>query len=344
MTQHIKFDNNLSGSKRAERFALKLRALAVQCADRRLDNNRQASIKTRDDAIKYSYRVGHLLWGLGYQIEKPENLTQKHIDALMTYIWSQNKCAGTFSVWVTQLRKLVHFLKLQIAVDSKRSVPEAEIHLLKRKTSASKSKSITGNNIDLKAILKKAHEIDARFGVMAELEYQFGLRRTEVLSLIPHPDDHGLYLNIRPNKGKGSLPRTIPIRTPDQRRALDHAKTLVGLNEHLGWPPVKADKRGPLMKINEQKYNYLMRKLGLTKKQLGVTGHSLRAEFAEQTAIALGYTPPTLGGIRGELQKEEEQFVRRQVAQAMGHSRVSVTSVYYGSHRSVGKQDRNPLI
>jgi hypothetical protein len=71
---------------------------------------------------------------------------------------------------------------------------------------------------------------------------------------------------------------------------------------------------------------------------------TLRAEFAEQTAIALGYTPPTLGGIRGELQKEEEQFVRRQVAQAMGHSRVSVTSVYYGSHRSVGKQDRNPLI
>jgi len=339
----IIFDPSLANSQGAERFAMLLRHIGVKNAGRRFDNKRQASFKTQEESIQYCYRMGKILWGLGFQIQKPHNINVKHIDVLLKYVWSQNKSAGTYSVWISQVRKLISWLKIPVKIDPKNYVPESEWPLLKRRFAAKQSKSLTGNGVDIHEVILRADTIDPRFGAMVRLELYFGLRRKEVLRLMPHLDDCQYYLNIRPGTAKGGRSRTIQVETAEQRAALEHAKGLVGLNEHLGWPSTKDSSVGSLLRANEQKYNYHMRKLGLTKNQLGLTGHSLRAQYAEDSAQRRGFIPATCGGGRGQLTGEQERLVRRKVAELMGHSRVSVTGAYYGTVRSVTKtNDERP--
>ncbi len=74
-----------------------------------------------------------------------------------------------------------------------------------------------------------------------------------------------------------------------------------------------------------------MKKLGMTKKDAGVTGHGLRAEYLEDQALLLGYIPPTLGGTNDQMDKENLHIIQRKVSELAGHSRTSVTAAYYGA-------------
>jgi len=63
----------------------------------------------------------------------------------------------------------------------------------------------------------------------------------------------------------------------------------------------------------------------------GVTGHGLRAQFAENAALILGLIPPTLGGENNQMQQDDRDVLREKVSELLGHSRKSITSSYYGS-------------
>jgi hypothetical protein len=162
------------------------------------------------------------------------------------------------------------------------------------------------------------------------------------LKIIPHLDDKGVYFDIRKGVAKNGRERQIPIETQLQRQTLDYVKSLVPKKEHLGWVDIPKQRKGKrsssqsemssqLLKRNEGRYNDNMQKLGFTKKDAGITGHSLRAEYAEDTALMKGFLPASLGGIKGQLDQESLDLARLQVAENMGHSRTSVTGAYYGS-------------
>jgi hypothetical protein len=54
--------------------------------------------------------------------------------------------------------------------------------------------------------------------------------------------------------------------------------------------------------------------------------------------MRLGLLPPTLGGKRDQMPKEDREKIQMQVSESLGHSRVSVTTSYYGSFaRGQGK-------
>jgi len=73
-----------------------------------------------------------------------------------------------------------------------------------------------------------------------------------------------------------------------------------------------------------------MRKHGITKEISGVTGHSLRAEFAEDTALRKGYIPPTLGGTEDQMSKADRIIKQIKVCEELGHSNPEKTANYYG--------------
>ncbi len=341
----IKLNETLSCSPGARRFSRQLQAIAKKNASKRADNQKQASDKTIEDAIYYAKRIGEALWGLGYQIEKPENIAERHIKSLLTWLSKSDNSPGTLTVWMTQLRKMLRWLnKPYLLKDVSKYLPDVAPEVLKRQTVAMKSKSPEGNGIDPYELFEKAEGIDRRFGAMVQLQHTCGLRRKEVLHLKPHLDDKVDYLNLRPGTAKGGRSRTIQIVNEGQRAALDLAKSLVSLGEHLGWPEAGKRPEGrTLLDVNLDRYKYFMKKLGLTRKDLGITGHGLRAAFAENRAIELGLVPPTRGGAKGQLPKAEELHAKRIVAEEMGHSRPGVTSAYYGSQGSVAKDVASDL-
>ncbi len=79
------------------------------------------------------------------------------------------------------------------------------------------------------------------------------------------------------------------------------------------------------------RYYYILRKYGVTKKELGVTGHGLRHEFLNILyERKTGVKSPVKGG-----EKPSQNILQdtlKDIAEAAGHSRVSKATAYVGSH------------
>lgn len=328
------FDELDSQSAGAKRFRIAMSELALKHATKRVNGN-VASFKTIQASKDALGGMATTMWGLGYQLSAPEGITEKHIRALIRYKWACGISEGAFSVLLTQLNKLTLWIKKPRMVKSASFyLPEVDPKCFRRKKVAVKSKSITGNGYDLDTVINKADTIDQRFGVMLRMAIAFGLRRCELLQIKPHIDDKVLYLDIRQGVAKNGRHRAIPIETEAQRNTLNYAKSLIRSTEHLGWPD-KPRLNRPLLKRNENRYNDFMQQLGFTKKHAGITGHGLRAEYAETMAISKGFVPATLGGTKVDVfeKMDQESFdlARMHLAENMGHSRVSITGAYFGN-------------
>ena len=78
---------------------------------------------------------------------------------------------------------------------------------------------------------------------------------------------------------------------------------------------------------------YVMERFGVTKRDLGVTPHGLRHQYAgDEFHSETGEAPPVEGG--RPVPKERDQAARLNVSERLGHSRVEITAVYLGSSDS----------
>jgi integrase len=338
------YNEAASKSEGAKRFRISMCNFAIQHAGKRVDGD-IASFKTIGASKDALGGMATTLWGLGYQLTNPEGFSEKHARALIRHKWAYGISPGGLSVLMTQLSKLQTWIKKTGMLKTTAVyLPEVDPAAFKRRKIAEHSKSVSGNGYDLGTVVSNADYIDWRFGAMVRIEAIFGLRREEALKIIPHLDDKGRYFDIRKGVAKSGLERKIPIETPLQRQTLDYVKSLIPKREHLGWmdkpkqPKGKSsssssqsEMRKQLLKRNEGRYNANMIKLGFTKKDAGVTGHGLRVEYSEDMALMKGFVPATLGGTKGQLDQESLDLARLQVAESMGHSRISVTGAYYGS-------------
>ena len=336
------YNEAASKSEGAKRFRIIMCNFAIQHAEKRVNGN-IAGFKTIEASKDALGGMAITLWGLGYQLTTPEGFGEKHARALIRHKWAYGISPGALSVLLTQLGKLQTWIKKTGMLKTTAVyLPEVDPAAFKRKKIADHSKSVSGNGYDLETVVSNADYIDWRFGAMVRMEAVFGLRREEALKIIPHLDDKGSYFDIRKGVAKNGRERQIPIVTQLQRQTLDYVKSLVPKKEHLGWVDKPKQRKGKssssqsemsnqLLKRNQGRYNANMIKLGFTKKDAGITGHGLRAEYAEDSALMKGFVPATLGGTKGQLDQESLDLARLQVAENMGHSRTSVTNAYYGS-------------
>lgn len=274
---------------------------------------------------------------LGYRIQDPKNLGERHIQVLVKDWWyCKEKKIKTIQNDLSRLRVVCEMLGKPGMVDSvEKYLPDVDPKLLKVRSAAQTTKSWSGNGIDLVAKFREVDEREPRLGLMLRLELGFGLRREEVLKCNPHAQDYGHYLQIFPGMGKGGRWRNIPIASTAQRELLDYVKARVPKNKPLGWDCTRAGGAASLEQ-NIRRYENLMASFGFTKADAGVTGHGLRAQFAENYALLLGMMPPTMGGDAGQLDSADQSPLKVKVAQALGHNRPSVTSAYIGSFRADG--------
>src|SRR5476649_2663156 len=222
----------------------------------------------------------------------------------------------------------------QGTLDSKKGlsdmIPDVNFHTKRHRASE--------KGIDIAEKIHEADAIDFRFGLMLRMMLTFGLRRKEVVHNRPWKADRGDKLSIYPGDAKGGRPRDILFDTPEQRIVLDYVKSHVNKNESLGWTTNSRGEKATLQ-FNIGKYNRLMAKIGITKLKDGATGHGLRAQYAENSALIAGMIPATLGGTKGQMDKESLDVTRAQISEQLGHSRIDVTASYYGSFGRHAKPD-----
>ena len=202
-----------------------------------------------------------------------------------------------------------------------------------REMVADRDKSWEGNGIDVDEVIRLAAEEDPVLERIIIMAKEFGLRARETLAMDPHEGDGGDRLRVT-RFAKGGRQREIPFDPFGQttlRRVLDELR-----DKHpegvRGWEHLT-------MQQARQRLYRLMRKIGLTRKGLGVTLHGLRAQFAIQQLQNLsGKAAPVRGG--ATISYLELNEVRRKISQAMGHNRIRVTSAYYGSFDKMAKAAR----
>jgi site-specific recombinase XerC len=292
-------------------------------------NGKVASERTKT-AIGESLRADfRKLPALGFRLQKPENLSEKHVAALCQS-WHCNKyTAKTIQVKLSYLRIFCRWLgKGDMVKDAPHYLPDVPKEELRVRSAAASSKSWAANGVDIVEKVREADVLDRRFGAMLRLAVAFGLRRHEVLECYPWKVDEVTYFAAY--KTKGDRPRNIRIDTPEQRVVLDQVKSIVKKSEHLGWTTMR-DGSAATIEYNLAKWHKMLAKIGITKAISKVTGHGLRAQYAENAALIVNVIPPTLGGTAGQMLKEDLDLKRVQVSELLGHSRKSITSAYFGS-------------
>jgi integrase len=300
-------------------------------------NGKPASERTAQALGEALRTMFGLLVELGYRLEDPRNIKEKHIRALCAEWHRRNRAPSTIRNYLSSLRIFCGWIgKEGFVKDVYYYLPDVPREELCVPTVTKRSKSWAEVGIDVGAKVAEALALDWRFGLMIMAQVSFGLRLMEVLQMQPWKCDKGD--KFAAYKTKGGRPRDIDIDTPVQRGVMDFIKSKIGKKESLGWS-VKTDGSAGSLKYSRSHYNYLMKKIGINKVMTEVTGHGLRAQFAENAALLRNLIPPTLGGTPGQMPREDLDLTRLQVSELLGHSRKSITSAYYGSFGRETKLD-----
>jgi site-specific recombinase XerC len=292
-------------------------------------NGKVASDRTTSAYGEALRTIFKKLQSMGYKLERPQNLSEKHIQALCQEWYRLDRSPKTMQVNLSHLRIFAGWVgKGNMVKDIHHYLPDVPREKLRVRTVATKSKSWSENGIDVVMKIKEADAIDWRFGMMLRLQLSFGLRRMEAVQAIPWKNDHGDKFSAYATKG--GRPRDIHIDTPEQRKVLDMVKARLKKTEPLGWT-AKPDGMPADLAYSIRKYSRLLPQIGITRSEALVTGHGLRAQFAENAALIASLIPVTLGGTGGQMDKDEMNLQRARVSEKLGHSRLSITPAYYGS-------------
>ncbi|EDW2061924.1 integrase [Salmonella enterica subsp. enterica serovar Oslo] len=186
-------------------------------------------------------------------------------------------------------------------------------------TNESKAETLAGKELSL---------ISPWVALSLRLQEAFGLRREESMkfrvswALKGQSPDNASIINLKSSWTKGGRPRSIPVLTQEQRQLLAEVRQLTGSGSLI--PP-------------ERSYREHLRMFERETASVG-TGHThgLRHAYAQRRYEELtGRKPPVLGGDSRRTMRREERRkddrIRRQISEELGHSRISVTSIYLGT-------------
>lgn len=269
----------------------------------------------------------------GFKPQSIFSFGSKHAEALFSRweekglsaatLQTRHTILSTFCGWIGKnglIRPLPHYLKN----------PQNG----KRTYVAQHDKSWSAQNVMTDELIARITEYDQYVGMQLKLIQAFGLRRKEAVCFRPHIclEADGQHIQVYQGT-KGGRFRVIPIQTESQRAILQEAQALCRRHhDHVGDP-------NNTLEQNIRRLQYVLEKFGITRSQLGVTAHGLRHEYANNRYRQLtGQESPLRGGDRAAFVTEDVKLKRRQIAEELGHSRISVTTAYYGSARATGDE------
>lgn len=192
-----------------------------------------------------------------------------------------------------------------------------------------------GIPVDL-VIKGKIAPLDPVIGLLAEMANEYGERARETATTRPYADIRAGYVKVR---GKGGKRRKVPMAMDPERRQRQK-ELLNDLRSRARQHPLGAMRRLDVtLQQARGRIEEICAQACLTRAQMGVVFHGLRAQWACDLFTALTGLPPPVLRQRpsadycnddGAL-KEEVLAAFYLISDAMGHVRWSVTMHYCGS-------------
>lgn len=323
--------------------------------------NRHVSYLTREQRARGLFRIFLLLRAMGYRLA-PRNLGGRHIECLMRYWTADPTLAPELAKripkhrmpWLPVKPYSPAYIQLQLSflrafsawigkpglvLTARRYVDDHS--LIRRTLNATTDRSWDAHQVDFEAILAKVHAADPRVALQLEVMRAFGLRKKEAVMFspscaevpahaLPATAEPGPFLMfIRIKRGtKGGRVRYTAVRTPEQANVLARARECAPApGSHIGAP-------GLTLKQALKRFSNVLARAGVNRKELGVTPHGLRHQFASDLFVELTEVPPPIRN--GELNLEQEAVAAAylEVARQLGHGRPQIAGAYLGAPRS----------
>lgn len=259
-----------------------------------------------------------------FELRNLLNLDQRHIGAVVRSWETQGLSAPTIQGRMSVLRWLATALGKRGLVNDPTFYGVAP-ETVARRYVAEADKSWRAKQVIAKEKIEEARTHDKWVAAQLHLISAFGLRVREAIMIKPRAADHGTQLRVEDGT-KGGRTRLVPIRTNDQRQALEAAKEIS-----------MATARGNMCQPGKTVAQAIRRlyyiadeKLGISKEQLGVTPHGLRHEYANDRYEEVSGHPSAVRGGQTILDRAADERARHAVTSDLGHARLSITAAYTG--------------
>jgi integrase len=321
------------------------------------------SYRTQDARAHALFRIFKLLRDAGYKVS-PASLAGRHVEFLILY-WTADRAVETglrtrgsklalldkpFSA--SYIQQQLSFLRALCVWIGKPGMVLSASHyasdtaLVTRAANATRDRTWSSANVDREAIIRRVTKADAVVGLQLEILVAYGLRVKEAVMFSPAraevprsalpigvpADDYLSFLRV--GRGtKGGRLRFTAIRTEYQREVLARALLVAPRpGMHIGRP-------GQSLKQALTRFSNVLRRCGVSQRDLGVTAHGLRHEFAADLYYELTEVPPPIKGGPAGADAPGLIAAYLEVARQLGHGRPRITGAYLGSPRARKKTE-----
>ena len=267
----------------------------------------------------------------GYKLIDLANFKEKHMHVLFSEWLKRGNKADTIQNKISYLRVFETWIsKPNLTNRSIETFSRKEEFLANSKCLAMKDrpdKSFTGNNVDPAEVIKLLAEEDPRIALQATLQYMFGLRLEESIRFKPVDDGENISVQVGKGAKGGRFRDGIESLIPPESTwaFLEFLKEYVGHRRGVSMIP-----EGRTFVQWRRHCNYIFRKVGLRKDQLGVTSHGLRQEYAQAQYedMCNEIAPIAMKSVKGISAKLKRHNAKLKVSQMLGHNRKNIATAY----------------
>jgi len=269
-----------------------------------------------------------IIYDAGFKPERAKNLGIKHLDAVFER-WEQEELKHcTVQTYLSVYRFLAADLRrpdlMQHIDEYAKQKTEEHRKALAQHGKPREKRAWSIQDERVATALLRIIEKDSLVALQLTLQHAFGLRVRESFRLRPAESYQGCRLELTRGT-KGGRPRTVPIETEEQRKLLEHALEVAKLN---GGSMMPRD----FSEISWRHHYYsVLRNCGFTQRDLGITSHGLRHDYAQRMYRKVsGLEAPVNAGTRYTDGKSgrADLVARLEVAEALGHGRYDITRHY----------------
>lgn len=298
---------------------------------------RTASLKT-DRAYRVRLTaVVKKLDEMNMSIQNLDEMTPRQVKALFLAFEKE----GLSASWMANINTVVR--RFGIWIGKPDLCPRLPLLLdqpwsAQRRYVATDPKDWESKQVDIEMCLSQIELESPVTALQLRLAKAFGVRVQEFLMFRPLSAQRGADHIYVKDGTKGGRPRLVPIETNEQRELLERAKEIAAQHP-MG---LLVAKKGLNLKQAINHFYNTVKKVGVQRKELGITAHGLRHGYACAIYKQLtGEDAPVLGG--KYVEPELDKTARLDIAERLGHSRADVVSAYIGSHRTFSRVKKDNL-
>lgn len=295
---------------------------------------KKTALKTQERRLYTIFRTLEEIRELGYKIESPYSLCGKHLEDVVKHWVSDGQAIGTIQTKLSHLKAFAHWLgKFNLVKSLYDYVPKETLGGT-RKYVTTTDKSWEAHGVDAMTKIAEIEQDDPHVAMQLKLQAAFGLRIEESFSLqiakaIQQMLKKGDGRFVVDKGTKGGRRRAVPVQV--QIHVLTAALKFANPRTGSTTPETFT------IRSWRNHYNWVMRKHGITKDDLGITSHGLRHQWLQEYYKTLtGVDAPIKGGgDRADI--EVHRIAMKAAIEAVGHSRPEKTGMYMSTYAAMDK-------